>query len=247
MAITIFGIHPVLEAIKKRPQSIHRILLAKEPLKKNLQMVLSLSRKHGIHVHYDTQKNIARLAGSSQHQGIVAETDPFPLVGLDDLISIYTGKKTPVFFLILDCLQDPHNFGSLIRSGLCSGAQAVIFPKDRAAPLTATVAKASAGAVEHVSLCRVVNIASAMDVLKKHGIWVIGTTPSAGKNIYEFDFSTDTAVVIGSEEKGMRPLTHKKCDNLISIPILPPLDSLNASVAGAVVMFEVMRQRLCKG
>ena len=144
---------------------------------------------------------------------------------------------------MFDSIQDPHNFGSLLRSAACSGVQAVIFPKDRSASLTGTVAKASAGAIEHILLCRVVNLAFTLDRLKQEGICIVGTSPHCNETLYGFNFNLDVALVIGSEEKGIRPLIQKKCDFCLSIPLQGVLGSLNASVAGAVMMFEAMRQR----
>lgn len=245
MTITIFGIHPVLEALKKRPRSFHRIVLAKQAKEgPNKQYIAALAEKHGIKIYFETAKNLSRLACSDQHQGMAAEVEPYALLDLQTVISGYRKKKEKAFLLALDSVQDPHNLGSLIRSAFCCGVQAVIFPKDRAARLTGTVAKSSAGAIEHMPLCRVVNLSSALKTLQQAGLWVVGTAPGAGESIYEFDFNLDMALVIGGEEKGMRPLIMKKCDFCLSIPLQGALDSLNASVAGAVVMFEAMRQRM---
>ena len=145
--------------------------------------------------------------------------------------------------LVLDCVQDPQNTGALIRSAVCCGVQAVIFPKNRAAGLTAAVAKASAGAIEHISLCRVVNIAATLDELRRKNIWVAGTVPQDGQSIYDFDLNIDLALVIGGEGPGMRRLVREKCDVLLSVPMQSDFESLNASTAGAVVMFEALRQR----
>jgi 23S rRNA (guanosine2251-2'-O)-methyltransferase len=177
------------------------------------------------------------------HQGVIAEVEQFPLTELPDALSITQHEQGPAFFLVLDSIQDPHNFGTLIRSAVCSGARAVIFPRDRAAGLTAAVAKASAGAIEHITLCRVTNIAAALDEMKQSGLWIFGLAPGGNTPLFGCDFTGDTAIVIGSEGKGMRPLVQKKCDCLAAIPMAAPFESLNASAAGAVAMFEVMRQR----
>lgn len=242
----IFGIHPVLEAIKKRPRSFHKIFLKKQFNEGPVKHIISLAEQSNIKIYYETANNLNRFTSSEQHQGIAAEVEFFPLLDLKSLISKYIKKTDNPFFIILDSIQDPHNFGSIIRSALCSGVQAVIFPKDRAAPLTGTVAKSSAGAIEHIDLCRVINIAATADILKQAGIWIVGTSPDSKKSIYEFDFKIDMALVIGGEEKGIRPLVMKKCDYCLSIPIKNDIDSLNASTAATVVMFEAMRQRLKK-
>ena len=243
MTVFIYGIHPVLEALQKRPQAFQRILLAKQNLVGPLKQIASLAKRAGIRTSYEIPKNIFRLTRSEHHQGVAAEVEPFPLMDFETLISTYKNRAEKAFFVVLDSIQDPHNFGSLLRSAACSKVQAVIFPKDRSVRLTGSVAKASAGAIEHLPLCRVVNIAATLARLKQEGIWIVGTLPNCEKNIYEFDFDLDLALVIGSEEKGIRPLVQIKCDFLVSIPMQGTLDSLNASVAGAVVLFEALRQR----
>ncbi len=240
--LTLYGIHPVLEALKKRPRAVKSIHLARQGSDESLTQVRELAQKHGIGLRAVTQQELIQLTGSSQHQGIAAQAEPFPLSDIDDVIMRARRKNERCFFLVLDCVQDPQNTGSLIRSAVCCGAQAVIFPKDRAAGLTPAVAKASAGAIEHISLCRVVNIAQTLDTLRSSDIWVAGTVPEAGQSIYGFDFKRDLALVIGAEGPGMRRLVREKCDALLSIPMPGGFESLNASIAGAVVMFEALRQ-----
>ncbi len=240
--ITLYGIHPVLEALKKRPRAVKSIHLARQGSDKSLTQISELAQQYGIAMLASTQQELIQLTGSPQHQGIAAQAEPFPLSDIDDVIARArrTGKRC--FFLVLDCVQDPQNTGALIRSAVCCGAQAVIFPKDRAAGLTPTVAKASAGAIEHISLCRVVNIAQTLEELRRNDIWVAGTVPHDGQSIYSFDLNIDLALVIGGEGPGMRRLVREKCDVLLSIPMPGAFESLNASIAGAVVMFEALRQ-----
>jgi len=242
--LTIYGIHPVLEALKRRPRAVKSIHLARQGSDKSLTQISELAQKHGIALRSVTQQELMQLTGSSQHQGIAAQAEPFPLSDIDDVISRARRKNERCFFLVLDCVQDPQNTGSLIRSAVCCGAQAVIFPKDRAAGLTPAVAKASAGAIERFGLCRVVNIAQSLDSLRRRDIWVAGTVPEGGESIYSFDFKRDLALVIGGEGPGMRRLVREKCDALLSIPMPGGFESLNASVAGAVVMFESLRQQI---
>ncbi len=213
--LTLYGIHPVLEALKKRPRAVKSIHLARQGSDKSLTQISELAQQYGIAVRASTQQELIQLTGSSQHQGIAAQAEPFPLSDIDDVIARArrTGKRC--FFLVLDCVQDPQNTGALIRSAVCCGAQAVIFPKDRAAGLTPAVAKASAGAIEHISLCRVVNIAQTLEELRRNDIWVAGTVPQDGQSIYSFDFNIDLALVIGGEGPGMRRLVREKCDVLL--------------------------------
>jgi 23S rRNA (guanosine2251-2'-O)-methyltransferase len=243
MTIKLYGIHPVLEALKKRPRAFKNITLSRKE-GKTLDPLLELASKAKINVCHDVPEKIAKLANSDSHQGVVAEVEPYPFADLHTLVANARKEDRKLFFLVLDSIQDPHNFGSLIRSALCSGVQAVIFPKDRSAQLNGTVAKSSAGAIEHMQFCRVVNIASALDALKKENVWIAGAFAESKDILYSIDFDMDLALVIGNEEKGVRPLIRKKCDFSVSIPMAGEFDSLNASVAGAVIMFEVMKQRL---
>lgn len=241
--LTLYGIHPVLEALKKRPRAVKSIHLARQGSDRSLTQISELAQKHGIALRAVTQQELIQLTGSSQHQGIAAQAEPFPLSDIEDVIARARRKNERCFFLVLDCVQDPQNTGSLIRSAVCCGAQAIIFPKDRAAGLTPAVAKASAGAIEHISLCRVVNIAQSLEELRRNDIWVTGTVPQGGQSIYSFDLNIDLALVIGGEGPGMRRLVREKCDVLLSVPMPGAFESLNASIAGAVVMFEALRQR----
>jgi 23S rRNA (guanosine2251-2'-O)-methyltransferase len=241
--LTLYGIHPVLEALKKRPKVFHRLFLAHEKGSEDYRRIISIANAARIPTASLPAKELSRLCRSEQHQGVVAEVEPVPLFALEELIAHWKKQDEKALFLILDSIQDPQNFGSLIRTAYCCGATGIIFPKDRAASITGAVAKASSGAAEHIPLCRVVNIAATIELLKKEGVWIVGTTPETKTNLYEFDFNLDVAVIIGAEGTGMRHLVTSKCDFCISIPMKGELDSLNASVAGAVVLFEIMRQR----
>ena len=239
----IYGIHPVLEALKKRPRSFHRLFAARESGGDDFKQIVALARAARIPTSVIAPQELFQLCRSEQHQGVAAEVEPVSLFPFESLVSRWKQQGEKALFLILDSIQDPQNFGSLIRTAYCCGATGVIFPKDRSAAITGSVAKASSGAVEHIPLCRVVNIAATIDLLKNEGVWIAGTAPRAAKSLYEFDFNLDMALVIGGEAKGMRQLVAKKCDFSISIPMMGELDSLNAGVAGAVMLFEIMRQR----
>jgi 23S rRNA (guanosine2251-2'-O)-methyltransferase len=244
MAFIIYGIHPVLEALKQRPRAVHRIILARQRDESAVRPIMELAKQGHIKIEHEQGINLDRLAGSEQHQGVLAEAEPYPVWELDAALAKCRKEPAPQLLLVLDSIQDPHNFGALIRSAVCAGVQAVIFPKDRSVGLTATVGKASAGAVEHIPLCRVTNIAATLAQLKQENIWVVGTSARADTSLYRFDFNRPLALVIGSEGKGMRPLVEKTCDLCVSIPLHAGFDSLNASTAGAVVLFEAMRQRM---
>ncbi len=243
----IYGIHPVLEALKTRPHEFKTILLSRKKTDNFVHAIIDKARLNNIPVVDETNERLNRLTRSLNHQSVAAEVGDFRLVDLHDLINEIPGGDKKVFFLVADSVQDPQNFGAMIRSAVCSGADAVIFAKDRASPLSATVAKASAGGVEHIKLCQVVNIASTIEKFKEKGIWTIGLDSTASECIYGFDLNVDIAVVIGNEEKGIRALVKDRCDKLLSIPMEGPVDSLNASTAASVVLFEVMRQRRTGG
>ena len=242
--LTLYGIHPVIEALKKRPKAFHRLFLSNEKGREDYRHIVSIAKASRIPTTSLPPKELSQLCGSEQHQGVVAEVEPIPLLAIEELVALWKKQDEKALFLILDSIQDPQNFGSLIRSAYCCGATGIIFPKDRAATVTGAVAKTSSGAIEHIPLCRVVNIAATLEQLKKAGVWIVGTAPETKTSLYEFDFNLDVAVIIGAEGKGMRHLVTSKCDFCISIPMKGELDSLNASVAGAVVLFEIMRQRM---
>ena len=236
----IYGIHPVAEALTRRPRAVKRVFATR---RRATDFVASV-RAAGVRLESLEGDALERLAVSDQHQGVAADVEPVGLADLDSVIRQARTQGEPLLLMVLDTIQDPHNFGSLVRTAACCGAHAVIFPRHRAAGITAVVHKASAGAVEHVSLCRVVNIAATLQELKRQGIWVAGTLPDARQSLYEFDAVRDLAVVIGSEGAGMRRLVSRACDIHLAIPMTGGVASLNAAVAGAVVLFEVQRQRL---
>ena len=177
------------------------------------------------------------------HQGIAASVSPYPLVELADIIDKPGLNDTGHFLLLLDNILDPHNLGAMIRTGLCTGIDGIVIPKDRSASPTPAVSRISAGALEHIFLAQVTNLVNTINTLKKKKLWIAGMDRVAKKSVFSCDFSDSVAIVVGGEEKGMRPLVKKHCDLLISIPQKGQINSLNASVAGAVVMYEAFRQR----
>ncbi|MBI3753814.1 MAG: 23S rRNA (guanosine(2251)-2'-O)-methyltransferase RlmB, partial [Deltaproteobacteria bacterium] len=178
------------------------------------------------------------------HQGVVGILAEFKYADIEDILERWKSSEAKAIILILDCIQDPQNLGSLIRTANAAGVHGVIIPKDRAAEVTPAVVKASAGAVEHTLVCRVTNIADTIDKLKDAGVWIIGIEADGKEDIYSFDMNNiDMAVVIGSEGKGIRRLVKERCDVCLSIPMKGGISSLNASVAGGIALFEVLRRR----
>ena len=247
MTQIIYGLHPVEEALKSSHLQIQKILISTQTPHPPLQGILDLANKRKIPVTLTTRESLERMTKGGVHQNVVGLIKGTSYADVGGLLSHWKKEGTKALFLILDGIQDPQNFGSLIRTALGCGVHGILIPKDRAVGITPVVTKASAGAVAHLPIARVVNIATTIDALKKEGIWVYGASGEAGDLIYQLDLNVDLAIVIGAEGKGMRPLVKKKCDKLFSIPMKGPLSSFNASVSGGMILYEVMRQRFAKG
>jgi 23S rRNA (guanosine2251-2'-O)-methyltransferase len=243
MADTIEGRNPVLEALKAgRP--VGKILLAKNIERHGaLAEIIHLAQVGGIPVDYVERQAIDRLSQTPASQGIIAYTAAKEYAGLDELLAASQTKNRPALYIVLDGIEDPHNLGAIIRTADASGADGVIIRERRAVGLTSIVEKASAGAVEYVPVARVVNISQTLETLKHNNVWVVGIDQSASANYTKIDFKPPTAIVIGGEGKGLSDLVKKNCDFLASIPMKGKISSLNASVAAAVVLYEVVRQR----
>lgn len=246
MCPVIYGIHPVREALKSPSLQIEKILVATRTPNPALQSILDLADKKEIPVTFTSKESLEGLTKGGVHQNVVGLIKEIPYADLREILALRKREAQKSLFLILDGIQDPQNFGSLIRTALGCGVHAIIIPKDRSVGITPAVVKASAGAAAHLPTARVINIAATIDLLKKEGIWVYGASEEAEDLIYQLDLSTDLAIVIGAEGKGIRPLVKKKCDRLFSIPMKGPLSSFNASVSGGMILYEIMRQRFQK-
>lgn len=242
----IYGLNPVMEALRGSRRAFE-LFVAEGTGDRRVEKLLKLAAEKSVPVRHRDKRDIARICGSDHHQGVALRSEAFAYADLHDILVESAKGGSPCLLLVLDGIQDPHNLGALIRSAACAGAQGVIIPKDRAARITPTVEKASAGAVETIPVAQVVNIAQTLDELKAQGFWIYGAVGETGAFFYDQNFTGHTALVIGSEGEGIRPLVGKKCDVLISIPIMGGVSSLNASVAGGVIMFEIVRQRMTKG
>ena len=179
----IYGIHPVAEALARRPRAVKRIFASRSRSGSGETDIADRARKAGITVESVAGNALERLAGSPQHQGMAAEVEPIGLGDLDSVVRQGRARGEPLLLVVLDTIQDPYNFGSLVRTAACCGAHAVVFPRHRAAGITAVVHKASAGAVEHIGLCRVANIVATLEQLKQDGVWVAGTVPDARQSV----------------------------------------------------------------
>jgi 23S rRNA (guanosine2251-2'-O)-methyltransferase len=239
----IYGIHPVLEGLKADRRDFHQIYVLDQKISKRIRQIVSLADSRKIEIKPIQRPKMKEITGTDQHQGIGASVDAYPLVELSDLLGRLHRRQDDPFLLLLDNVMDPSNLGALIRTALCVGTDGIILPKDRSASPTPAVSKASAGALEHAVMVRVNNLVNVVKLLKKEGVWIIGLDQIADKSAFKSNLKGPVAIVIGGEGKGIRPLVKKNCDFLISIPQQGPVESLNASAAGAVAMYEVFRQR----
>lgn len=245
----LWGIHPVFEQLEKEAERVTEIILQKDKRGGKIEEILEMARLRGIKLTFCESLRLTG-EGSSQarHQGIVARRSETALLDFAEFLEDMTGKVNRgerVRLIICDSLQDPHNLGAIIRSALAAGASGVIVTRERSAPLGGTAAKASAGAMSHLPICQVTNLVSALQDFKKAGFWIYGAVKEdSAQSLYATDLTGPTCVVVGSEGKGIRPLVKKECDVLISIPMAGTLDSLNSSVAAAVILFEALRQTL---
>ena len=241
----IYGLNPVMEALRGS-RRIYELFLAGSSSDKRMEKLLKLAAERKVPVRQRDKADLSRLCGTDHHQGVALKVEPFPYADLGDVLAAIQDNPQKLV-LVLDSVQDPHNLGALIRSAACAGAHAVVIPKDRAAGVTASAEKASAGAAGTIPVAQVTNISQALEELKKAGFWVYGADGSAKTTVYQQDLTGPVALVIGGEGEGIRPLVRKACDQLISIPLQGGVNSLNASVAGGILLFEVVRQRLSKG
>jgi 23S rRNA (guanosine2251-2'-O)-methyltransferase len=239
----LYGIHPVFEALAAGRRRVYEIYLDKEKKSKRLAQIESMAKAGGVLKKSIGSGDFKALTGTIDHQGAVAVVSPYPQVTVQDILQTVQGGDGKHFLLMLDNIQDPQNLGAIIRTALCVGIDGVIVPKDRSASPTPAVSKASAGALEHMRLVRVTNLVQTIKHCKNSGLWVMGLQKDAAQSIYTADLSGSIAFVVGGEQKGIRRLVKENCDFLVSIPQQGALDSLNASVAAAVAMYEAFRQR----
>ena len=240
----LFGFHAVGVRLKTAPASVIEIYY--EPTRRDARMRQFLERvkEAGVRLIEADALRIAKLAGSHGHQGVAARVNEIKMVhSLDDLLDALDGKESPLI-LVLDGVTDPHNLGACLRVADGAGAHAVIAPKDHAVGVNATVAKVASGAAETVPYFMVTNLARTLNELKERNIWVIGTSDDAPKTLFDIDLKGPTAMVLGAEGDGMRQLTRKTCDELVSIPMQGAVESLNVSVASGVCLYEARRQRM---
>lgn len=239
----LYGIHPVMEALEAKRRQITALFLEANKREGRLSQIRRLAEIGNIPLSTVSEDALRAHAKNSRHQGVAAKVGPYPLVSLSALLETCPSAAQPPLFLVADQIVDPQNLGALIRTALAAGVDGVILPKDRSARPTPTVSRASAGAMEHMRLCQVTNLARTLTALKEKGIWIYGLDPGAGSTLYTISWTGPVALVVGGEGRGIRPLVKKTCDQLVAIPQRGKVSSLNASVAGALALYEAFRQR----
>jgi 23S rRNA (guanosine2251-2'-O)-methyltransferase len=237
------GIHAVREALEAGG-TFDRIVIAKGRQDSRVEDIVQLARERGIAVRFEDRGQLDRLANSRDHQGVVAIAAARAAATLDDILQhANTAKGRAGLIVLLDGVEDPHNLGAIIRTALAAGAHGVVIPERRAVGLTDTVARASAGALAHLPIAKVTNLARSMEDLKEAGYWLVGLDENGEKRYTEVDYTSPTGIVMGGEGNGLHELTRKRCDYVVSLPTIGPVKSLNVSVATGVVLFEALRQR----
>ncbi|MGG3999604.1 23S rRNA (guanosine(2251)-2'-O)-methyltransferase RlmB [Anoxybacillus kestanbolensis] len=237
----IIGKNPVLEALKSG-REMNKIWIAEGSQRGQMQSIIQLAKGMGITVQYVPKKKMDQLSDGN-HQGVIAQVAAYRYYDIDDLFKKAEEQGEAPFFIILDELEDPHNLGSIMRTADAVGAHGIIIPKRRSVSLTATVAKASTGAIEYVPVARVTNLARTVDELKERGVWIFGTDAKGTQDYRQLDGVIPLALIIGSEGKGISRLLRDKCDVLVRLPMIGHVTSLNASVAASLLMYEVYRKR----
>jgi 23S rRNA (guanosine2251-2'-O)-methyltransferase len=230
------GINVVCRRLEANPKSVREVRVAAGATSPRLGRIVELARRVGAALREANSDELRRLTGTRSHQGVAALAEPFRYVELEDVL-----RLDPKAVLVLDQIQDPHNLGALIRTAAACGLDAVVLPRHGAAPVTPAVERAATGAVHDVAICRVPNVSRALGIFKRHDLWSVGLVPRCGQNLFEIDLPDRVAIVLGGEA-GLRPLVARTCDMQVAIPVHPQIDSLNASVAGAVAMYEIVRR-----
>lgn len=242
----VFGVQPVLEALRAGARPVERLTLAEGAHESRLREILEIARYADIPVRRVPRTELQRLAAGANHQGVVATIAAAHYTHADELLdalSARVGTNDPPLAVVLDGVEDPRNLGAVLRTTECAGAHGVFVPERRASGLTETVAKAAAGALEYVPVARVANVVRLLEELKERGVWTVGTAADAEKDYTEWDWTQPSALLLGGEGEGLRRLVRERCDVLVRIPLLGCIESLNVSVASGIILYEAVRQR----
>lgn len=237
----IFGRGPVLEALKA-DRAIDKLIIKSGPYAKSLVPLIDLAKKKGVVITQADPSKLDRMADGQNHQGVIAMVSAYRYVSVQDILDRARSKGESPFIIICDKITDPHNLGAIIRTANCVGATGVIIPKRNSVGVNSVVMKTSVGAAEYTPVAKVTNIASTIEELQKEGVWITAADMD-GQSMYDIDFKGDIGIVVGSEGSGISRLVREKCDFVASIPMQGEINSLNASVAASVLMYEALRQR----
>ncbi|MFC1852137.1 23S rRNA (guanosine(2251)-2'-O)-methyltransferase RlmB [candidate division CSSED10-310 bacterium] len=239
----ISGVHAILEALTAEDRKIEQIYFNQGTRKGRLKEIEDKASFLNIPVEFIAPSQLTKLCGHNHHQGVLAMTRPFQYVDVETLLSLSVERTTPPFLLVIDQVQDPRNLGAIIRNAEGAGVDGIIMTKKRTSPLTEAVVQTSAGACEHLKICRVVNLVHNLEHLKTLGIWIIGADPHGSRTMYDIDGNDALAIVIGNENRGLRQLVKKTCDYLVKIPMFGSIKSLNVAASAALILYEIRRQR----
>ncbi|KJS32125.1 MAG: hypothetical protein VR64_08440 [Desulfatitalea sp. BRH_c12] len=239
----LYGYHPVREALRAQRRTIHTVYLAQGKGAPRRQEIAELAKQTGVAVQWVAPQQITNQVGHPRHQDVAAQCTDYPVSSLEEILAVCADASEPPWVLLLDQVVDPQNFGAIVRTAHYAGMHGVLVPKDHSAPPTPAASKASAGALEHMRVAYVTNLVSAANVLKEHGFWIAGSHQHGQRCVFDADLKGSLALIIGGEEKGLRPLVQKQCDFTVAIPQMGQVGSLNASAAAAIVIFEAFRQR----
>jgi 23S rRNA (guanosine2251-2'-O)-methyltransferase len=239
----LLGFHSVYEALRANRRNFSKILISKNRTVKRADKIESLANGNQIPIEIVSTDLMDRMSKGARHQGIIAKAGELPVSPAADLVYRLDGSDQPVFILVLENIEDPQNLGALIRTALCAGVDHIMIPKDRSATPSPSVSRSSAGAMEYADIYMITNTAAILKSLKEKGVWVSGLDGDGTTSIFDADLTGHIALVIGGEHKGIRPHVKKACDFLLSIPNKGNINSLNASVAGGIAMYEALRQR----
>ncbi|WP_315074817.1 23S rRNA (guanosine(2251)-2'-O)-methyltransferase RlmB [uncultured Clostridium sp.] len=239
----VIGRNAVIEALKE-DRTIETLYISNSKLEGSINTIVSIAKEKRILIKEVDKRKLDSMCGGETHQGVIAKVTPYKYSEVSDILAFAEERKEAPFIVILDEVEDPHNLGSIVRTAELFGVHGIIIPKRRSASVSTTVYKSSVGAIEHVKIAKVTNLNSTIEDLKQKGIWVYGADIRAEEYSYQVDFSGPCAVIIGNEGRGISKLTVQKCDKLIKIPMVGKINSLNASVAGGIIMYEVLKGRL---
>ena len=241
----IYGRNPIIEALEAN-HTMDKIFIQEGVRHTQIGIIRNLAKERGITYRFVDKRTLDRMTGGENHQGVAALAAAHPYAELSDILKRARDAGEPPFIIIAEGITDPHNLGSIIRTANAAGAHGIVIPKNRSVSLNSVVSKVSAGAVEYTPVARVTNIAQTLELLKKEGLWITGTAPDAEGLCYDSDLTGALGLVIGSEGEGMSRLVREHCDFLVKIPMLGRTESLNASVAAGILMYEAVRQRIAK-